>query len=64
MKLLIIFIVLNIVNVIVQTFKSLATVKCGKTVASVVNAVAFGIYTVVLVYMNSALDISTWQPLL
>lgn len=62
MKLLIIFIVLNIVNVIIQTFKSLAIVKCGKTVASVVNAVAFGIYTVVLVYMNC--DLLLWQKVI
>ena len=49
-ELLIIFIVLNIVNVIIQTVKSLATVKCGKTVAAIVNAVAYGLYTVVVVY--------------
>ena len=50
MELLIIFIVLNIVNVILQTVKSLATVKCGKAVAAIVNAVAYGLYTIVLVY--------------
>ena len=50
MKLLILFIVLNIVNVILQTIKSLATVKCGKTAAAIVNAVAYGLYTIVLVY--------------
>ena len=62
MKLLILFIALNIVNVIIQTFKSLATVKCGKGVASIVNAVAFGIYTVVLVYMNC--DLTLWQKVI
>lgn len=50
MKLLIIFIVLNVVNVIIQTVKSIATIKCGKTMASIVNAVAYGLYTVVVVY--------------
>lgn len=50
MELLIIFITLNIVNVILQTIKSLATVKCGKVAAAVVNAVAYGLYTIVLVY--------------
>ena len=50
MKLLIIFITLNIINVILQTVKSLATVKCGKVVAAIVNAVAYGLYTIVLVY--------------
>ena len=50
-NLLITFIVLNIVNVIIQTVKSLATVKCGKGVAAIVNAIAFGLYTIVTVYM-------------
>lgn len=50
MELLIIFIVLNIVNVVLQTIKSLATVKCGKWMASVINAVAYGLYTLVLIY--------------
>lgn len=50
-NLLITFIILNIVNVIIQTVKSLATVKCGKGVAAIVNAVAFGLYTIVTVYM-------------
>jgi len=50
-ELLLLFIVLNAVNVVIQTIKSLCTIKCGKLVASVVNAVAYGLYTVVVVYM-------------
>ena len=57
MKLLIIFIVLNICNVILQTVKSICTVKCGKTVAAIVNAVAFGLYTVVIVFTNTDLPL-------
>ena len=38
------------VNVIIQTVKSIATIKCGKTVAALVNAIAYGLYTVVVVY--------------
>ena len=57
MKLLIIFIVLNIFNVILQTVKSICTVKCGKTVAAIVNAVAFGLYTVVIVFTNADLPL-------
>ena len=57
MELLIIFIVLNIFNVILQTIKSICTVKCGKTVAAIVNAVAFGLYTVVIVYTNTDLPL-------
>lgn len=49
-KLLIIFIILNITNVIIQTIKSLVTVKCGKTAAALINAAAYGLYTVVVIY--------------
>lgn len=57
-KLLVIFIVLNALNVIIQTVKSICTVKCGKISAALVNALAYGLYTVVLVYM--VCDLSTW----
>lgn len=57
-KLFITFVILNIVNVIIQTVKSLATVKCGKTIASIVNAVAYGLYTVVVVY--TVCDLPLW----
>ena len=52
MNFLTLFILLNIANVIIQTIKSIATIKCGKTVASIVNAVAYGLYTYVVVFMN------------
>ena len=57
MKLLIVFIVLNIANVIIQTVKSIATVKCGKAVAAIINAVAYGLYTIVTVYLMCELDL-------
>ena len=50
MNLLITFTVLNIINVVLQTIKSIATFKCGKTMAAIINAVAYGLYTIVLVY--------------
>ena len=56
-QLLLIFIGLNIFNVIVQTVKSLATVKCGKIIASLTNAVAYGLYTIVTIYMLCELPI-------
>lgn len=56
-KLLLVFIVLNIANVIIQTVKSIATVKCGKATAAVVNAVAYGLYTIVTVYLMCELDL-------
>ena len=57
-NLLIIFIVLNIFNVIIQTVKSIVTVKCGKTAAALTNAIAFGLYTVVTVYLMC--DLALW----
>ena len=57
MSLLTTFILLNILNVIIQTVKSLATVKCGKTVAALVNAAAYGLYTIVVVYMMCDLNL-------
>lgn len=62
MKLLSLFIILNVLNVIIQTIKSIATVKCEKTVAAVINAIAYGLYTVVLVYMNC--DLNLWAKVL
>ena len=52
MEMLIIFIVLTILNVIIQTIKSIATIKCGKVVASLVNAVAYGLYTYVIFFTS------------
>ena len=50
---LIVFVVLNVINVVLQTIKSIATVKCGKWGASSINAIAYALYTVVVVYMNA-----------
>ena len=49
MKLLILFIVMNVLNVIIQTVKSICTIKCGKVAAAIVNAVAYGLYTYIVV---------------
>ena len=52
MKLLILFVVMNIVNVVIQTIKSIATTKCGKVAAALINAVAYGLYTYIIVLTN------------
>ena len=61
-QLLFFFIGLNIINVIIQTVKSIATIKCGKAVAALVNAVAYGLYTVVVVY--TVCDLPLWFKVL
>lgn len=58
MNLLILFVVLNVVNVILQTAKSIATLRCGKTVAALANAIAYGLYTVVIIYTNCELSLA------
>ena len=50
---LVVFIVLNVLNVIIQTVKSIATIKCGALPAAAINAVAYGFYTIVVVYMSA-----------
>lgn len=57
-SLLLLFIVLNVANVIIQTIKSIATIKCKPMSAAIINAVAYGLYTVVLVYM--VCDLPLW----
>ena len=59
---LITFVILNVLNVIIQTAKSIVTIKCGKGVAALVNAIAYGLYTVVLVYMNC--NIPLWEKVI
>ena len=51
------FIICNIVNVIIQTVKTLATVKCGKFAAALVNALAYGFYTYIIVLTNCDLPL-------
>ena len=58
MNLLTLFIILNIINVILQTARSITTIKCGKVMASVVSALAYGLYTIVIVYTNC--DLNLW----
>jgi len=57
MKLLVLFIVMNVLNVIIQTIKSIATIKCGKVAAAIINAVAYGLYTYIIVLTNCDLPL-------
>ena len=53
------FIIANILNVIIQTIKSIATVKCGKVSASIINALAYGFYTNIIVLTMCDLPLMT-----
>lgn len=61
-ELLVLFIACNIVNVIIQTIKSLVTIKGGAISASLVNAIAYGFYTYIIII--TSYDIPTWQKML
>ena len=62
-ELLAVFIVLNAIKVVIQTIKSLCTINCGKTIAALVNALAYGFYTVVVIYMVCDLPL-LWKVLI
>lgn len=63
MKLLIIFIIANFINVVIQTIKSIATIKCNKYIASLVNAIAYGFYTYIVILMVADLP-TIWKCLI
>lgn len=48
METILIFFGLSLVNVILQTLKSIFTIRAGKIVAALTTALAFGFYTVVM----------------
>lgn len=43
------FVILNFINVLVNTARSLLTIKGGKWIASVMNAICYGYYTIIIV---------------
>lgn len=53
MKAIIFFCCLTAVNVVIQTFKQLCTIKCNTFISACVNAVAYGIYTFVIYYTTA-----------
>jgi len=42
------FVLFNLINVVLQTLKSILTVKSTPNVASVINAITFGFYVIVI----------------
>ena len=62
MNLLILFIILSIINVIFSTVKSIVTIKSGPWIASIVSALYYGYYTVVLIY--TVANFPLWQKVI
>lgn len=51
------YVFFNVLNVIIQTAKSIVTIKCNKYVASIVNAVAYGFYTYIIILTTAEIDL-------
>lgn len=61
-ELLLLFIICNIANVIIQTIKSIITIKGSPFAAAFANAVAYAFYTYIIVITNCELPM--WQKML
>ena len=53
MNFLLLYCALCFVNVVIQTLKSLCTIKCKTFVSACINALAYGIYTYVIFFTNA-----------
>ena len=58
-QLFILFVILSIVNVILNTIKSIVTVNGCKLSAALINAITFFVYTYVIIYTNCELPMFT-----
>ena len=54
---IIIFIILQFLNVVLSTLRSVLTVKGSKLVASIASAVAYGVYSILTVVMVKSVDL-------
>ena len=61
MNVVILFAICTAVNVILSTIKSIATVNGGKWVASLMNAITYGFYTVVIILTNAEMPL--WEKM-
>lgn len=59
-----VFIVLNVINVVIQTVKSIVTINGTKMSAAVINAITYAIYTVVVVFMTAEGLGIVWKALI
>ena len=55
-QLLTLFIILSILNVVLNTVKAIVTVKGGALSAALINGITFFVYTYVIIYTNCELN--------
>lgn len=63
MNAILLFIICTTVNVVLNTVKSIVTVKGGKGIAAAVNAICFGFYTYIIILTATA-DLTTWEKII
>ena len=63
MNTVIIFTILQLINVILSTIRSILTIKGNRIVASVSSAIYFGFYTVIVIY-TAADNMALWLKIL
>lgn len=51
------YIIFTVLNVIIQTIKSIVTIKSSKCIASLINAIAYGLNTYTIVLTNYDIDL-------
>lgn len=59
MNIILLFTILTVINVILQTIKSLCTVRCPSLVSASVNAIAYGLY-VFVIFFTTAEGMALW----
>lgn len=63
MKIILLFTLLQLANVILSTIKSVLTIKGGRITASIANAIYFGFYTIVVI-QTTADNMDLWTKIL
>lgn len=62
MKILILYLILQVINVILATIKSIVTIKGSKLSAALMNALSYSVNIIVVIY--TVMDFSIWLKIL
>lgn len=63
LKIVLIFTIATTINVVLSTVRSLCTIKCGKWLSAIINAICYGFYCWVVV-LTALGDLSLWTKII
>ncbi len=63
LKIVLIFTIATAINVVLSTIRSLCTIKCGKWLSAIINAICYGFYCWVVV-LTALGDLSLWTKII